>query len=124
MKDLTAPGGFMHQQLDAMPYQQPPWSTRYPELVRITEETPGAPQGNQVRRNISTVGVWQAVEPSARAGVTFEDNLVDQDPSFVDPAKMNFQLQTKSAAWALGFQKIPVDQIGLVQDEWRTKIKP
>ena len=124
MSATVAPGGFMHQQLAAMPYQHPPWSTRYPELVRLPQETPAAPRGNIVRRNISTVGVWLALEPAAQAGVTFEKNLVDQDPSFVDAPRLNFQLRPESAAWTLGFQKIPIEKIGLVQDEWRTRLKP
>lgn len=124
MQETVAPGGFMHQQLAAMPYQSAPWSVRYPELARINQENPAAPHGNKVLRNISTVGVWQQVEPAAQPGVTFKNNLVDQDPAFVDSAKLNFQLQPTSPAYALGFKKIPLEQIGLEQNEWRTKLKP
>jgi len=119
MHATVAPGGLMHQRLAAMPYQQPPWSTRYPELARILEENPPAPHGNRVVRNISVGGTWLNLEKAAEPGVTFENNLVDQDPHFVDADQRNFQLRPDSPAWQLGFQKIPVEQIGLREDEWR-----
>jgi hypothetical protein len=119
MHATVAPGGLMHQRLAAMPYQQPPWSTRYPELARILEENPPAPRGNRVVRNISLGGTWLNLEKAAEPGVTFEDNLVDQDPHFVDADQRNFQLRPDSPAWQLGFRKIPFEQIGLREDQWR-----
>jgi len=38
------------------------------------------------------------------------------DPRFIDPQAGNYQLRADSPAWPLGFQRIPVEQIGLVQD--------
>lgn len=122
MRETVAPGGFMYKQLEAVPYQQPPWSTRYPELVKILDENPAAPQGNQVRRNISVGGVWLALDGGAKAGTLFENNLVDQDPGFKDAAKLDFRLQENSPAFALGFKTIPVEQIGLQADEWRASL--
>jgi hypothetical protein len=49
--------------------------------------------------------------------VTFEDNLVDQDPRFVDPAHQNFQLRSGSPAYKLGFQRIPLDRIGPLEKD-------
>ena len=43
----------------------------------------------------------------------FEQNLLDADPRFIDPAASNFQLQPDSPAWKLGFQRIPIETIGL-----------
>jgi hypothetical protein len=122
MHATVAPGGTMRQRLAAMPYQRPPWSTRYPKLVSLLEENPPAPHGNRVLRNISVAGQWRNVEKAAEPGVAFENNLVDQDPNFVDADKLDFQLSPESPAWALGFKKIPIDQIGLRSDEWRTAI--
>ncbi|NUQ64993.1 MAG: right-handed parallel beta-helix repeat-containing protein [Pirellulales bacterium] len=119
MHATVAPGGLMHERLAAMPYQQPPWSTRYPELARILDENPPAPHGNRVVRNISVGGTWLNLEKAAEPGVTFEDNLVDQDPHFVDADQRNFQLHPDSPAWQLGFRKIPIEQIGLRDDQWR-----
>jgi hypothetical protein len=51
--------------------------------------------------------------------VKIEDNLVNSDPLFVDADAGNFQLRAESPAWKLGFQKIPVELIGLQQDDRR-----
>jgi hypothetical protein len=122
MSETAAPGGFMHKQLAAVPYQQPPWSTKYPQLVKILDENPAAPQGNKVLRNISVNSVWLALDGGAKAGTLLENNLVDQDPGFKDAAKLDFRLQENSPAFALGFKSIPVERIGLVSDEWRASL--
>ena len=46
--------------------------------------------------------------------VEIRDNLIDTDPHFVDAARQNFQLKPDSPAFALGFTRIPVEQIGLL----------
>jgi len=47
---------------------------------------------------------------------------VDVDPKFVDAARGDYRFRDDSPAWAIGFQPIPFDQIGLVADEWRKAI--
>lgn len=105
----------MKQRLDAMPFADPPWSERYPELLTLWEDEPAAPKGNLVARNVSFGGVWDGVQAQARPFVTFEDNLIDEDPHFVDAAGGNFQLAPDSPVFdkVPGFQRIPFDQIGL-----------
>lgn len=39
--------------------------------------------------------------------------IVQGDPGFVDAASGNLELKPESAAWKLGFQRIPFEQIGL-----------
>ncbi len=123
MRETVAPGGFMDQRLDAVPFQQPPWSDRYPELVNIRKENPPAPRGNLVRRNVNSGGRWLNLEKAAEPGVTFDANLTDKDPRFADAPRLNFQLLPDSPAWQLGFQRIPVERIGLQENEWR-KARP
>lgn len=120
MRETAEPGGFMDKRLDEVPFQQPPWSTRYPELVNIRNENAAAPHGNKVFHNVSMGGKWLALEKAAEPGITIENNLIDQDPGFVDAARLNFQLKPDSPAWALGFQRIPIDKIGLYDDELRS----
>jgi len=103
----------MMERLTAMPYRQPPWSDGYPRLVSILEEEPAAPRGNVIARNICWGGKWDEIESAARPLVTFEANLLDQDPHFVDPAHRNFQLRDDSPAYGLGFRRIPMGKIGL-----------
>ncbi len=100
--------------LSGIRFREPPYSDRYPPLVPILDEDPAAPRGNVVARNICWGGRWDEIEAKARPLVKFENNLLDTDPLFVDAAKLNFQLREDSPAWKLGFQRIPVEEIGLV----------
>jgi len=109
----------MTDRLLAMPYQNPLWSERYPELVNILENEPAAPRGNIVARNISQVGKWDGVHKQARPYVTFEDNLIDQDAGFAEEPPASFQLRDDSPAYKLGFKRIPIEKIGLYESEQR-----
>lgn len=95
-----------------MAYNKPPYSTRYPELVKILEEDPKAPRGNVIARNICWGGRWEDVEDKAKPLLKFEGNLVGTDPLFVDAAKQDFRLRDESPAWKLGFKRIPIEHIG------------
>lgn len=114
-------------------YNEPPYSTRYPQLAGLLADEPKKPKGNIVRRNIFWQGAgedlrrvaqgapitenwWNDFENGIRPLVKLEDNLINVDPLFVDPQAGNYQLRADSPAWPLGFQRIPVEQIGLVQD--------
>lgn len=108
--------GIMQERLRQMPYQTPPWSTRYPKLVDILQGDPGAPTGNVIRRNISVGGRWADIQSEAKPLVTLRDNLVDQDPRFVDAENLNFRLRDDSPALQMGFEPIPIDDMGLHQD--------
>jgi hypothetical protein len=105
--------------ISGIAYNKPPYSERYPELVRILDEDPKAPGGNVIARNICWGGKWDDVEGKARPLLKFEDNLLDKDPLFVDAKAMNFQLREDSPAWKLGFKRIPVEKIGLYKDDQR-----
>ncbi len=107
------------QRLAEVPYQQPPWSTRYPQLLTILNDDPLAPKGNVFRRNINWGGKWDDIEGKARPMVTIEQNLLDQDPLVVDVQRLDFRLRPDSPAAGIGFKPIPFDQIGLVNDGTR-----
>ncbi len=111
----------MVSRLKAMPYQNPLWRERYPRLTNILDDDPPAPKGNLVARNVSFGGKWDGVYKQAQPYVVYQDNLVDEDPRFVDAAGMNFHLKPDSPVFQRvpGFQKIPFEKIGLVQDEYR-----
>lgn len=104
--------------LSGIRYREAPY-TRYPGLTNILEDDPWAPKANVVARNICVGGRWDNVESKARPMVRFENNLLDQDPKFVNAAAGNFQLQDDSPAWKLGFQRLPLERMGLYQDESR-----
>ncbi len=114
-------------------YKEPPFSTRYPQLPKILDEDPKSPRGNVVWRNIFWPGRgenirrvqygeppkdtwWDGIAPNIRSLVTLADNLINVDPRFADEKADNFQLRDDSPAWKLGFERIPVEKIGLYQD--------
>jgi len=119
MKYHVDPGGTLPERLKAMPYQQPPWSRKYPQLLKILADAPGLPKGNVVRHNISYGGKWLDVEAKALPLLEFEGNLVDADPHFVNAQEQDFRLRPDSPALALGFQRIPLNKIGLHSGEYR-----
>jgi hypothetical protein len=117
-------------------FNEPPFSTRYPQLVTLLDDEPKKPKGNVVRRNIFWQGSgenlrrlaqgkpildtwWDAIAPTVRDLVRVEYNLVNVEPRFVDEKANNFQLRPDSPAWKLGFERIPVETIGLYQDQYR-----
>jgi hypothetical protein len=109
-----AASGFtgLSNELVSLPYQTPPWSTRYPELTNILNQESMAPRGNVVAQNISWAGGWTQIETGAQPGVVLSNNLVGVDPAFVDTNRLDFRLENGSPAFALGFQPLPLDQIG------------
>jgi hypothetical protein len=100
-------------------YDKPPYSTKYPKLPNILNEDAAAPRGNVIARNVCVGGRWDEIEGKARPMIEFKDNLLDEDPHFVDAAKFNFQLRDDSPAYKLGFKRIPIEKIGLYKDDRR-----
>lgn len=106
--------------LSGISYKTPPYSERYPALPRILDDNPHAPKGNRVVRNICVGGRWDDIEGEARPLISFQDNLLNEDPHFVNAERFNFQLKQDSPALKLGFKPIPADQIGLYRDAYWT----
>jgi hypothetical protein len=105
--------GGLRNRLKEMPYKESLWASRYPKLVPILDEEPMSPHNNLVARNICVGGRWDDIEGKAKPSTTMQDNLVNVDPHFVDAEHLNFQLKDDSPAYAVGFQKIPMEQFGL-----------
>ena len=113
----------MYEKLEAVNYDQPPYSTRYPSLATILEEDPAQPKRNQILRNISVGGRWlDLMNGLDDTKVQIEQNLVDEDPLFVDAENADFRLEEGSPAFELGFEPIPVEEIGLYKDEFRRSL--
>lgn len=97
-------------------FKKPPYSERYPQLPHILEDEPKAPKGNVIARNICWGGQWDNIEDIAKPYLTTENNMVGEDPKFVDEQHQDFRLKEDSPAVARGFQPIPVDRIGQFRD--------
>ncbi len=123
----------MKERLDAMKHHEPPYSKHYPKLKELDGyyQSDGGvpPEGNRIHRNIivgkgAGDGSWLRVRWFAKPELLdVKDNFEGGDPQFIDPENMNFQLQDGSPALQAGFQKIPVEKIGLQTDEFR-KVVP
>jgi len=110
----------LKQRLVEVPYQEEPWRSRFPQLLTYLDDEPAVPKGNLVVRNVVWhCGRFDEIEDLARPHVVLQDNLADQDPRFADAAKLDFRLRDDSPAWKLGFQRIPVEKIGLYADDLR-----
>jgi hypothetical protein len=122
---LDDPDNTMFKALRATPYKEPPWSTRYPELVTVLDDEPALAKYNVVARNIRVGGKWlDLLDRLTDRIVRVEHNLVDQDPRFVDAARQDFRLREDSPAFGLGFKQIPMEKIGLYRDELRASWPP
>lgn len=131
--------GFMRQRLAAVPPDL--YRERYPAMKSLDRHY-GAPAGstitgdafqgvppedNVVTRNVC-VGKWLHVYWHAQPAMSrIADNLVGEDPGFVgrigaDSTAADFALRADSPAWKLGFQRIPVESIGLQSDALRSQL--
>jgi hypothetical protein len=98
---------------------KPPYTTHYPALVGFMNPQPGQPRVSRAVRNVLAMcadvksGNWQ-LSPD-------ENWVTDGDPGFVDAAQGDFRLKPDSEVFTKlpGFQPIPMEKMGLVQDELR-----
>ncbi len=108
--------------LKAVPYQQAPWSERYPELVNILNDDPAVPKGNKIVRNISVGGRWIDLYDNLNDQiVTIRDNLTEGNAG-VEVTSRGIRLRKDSPAFKIGFQPIPVEKIGLYRDAYRKQL--
>ena len=109
----------LFDRLEAVNYSQPPYSEKYPELLTLLDDESAVPKYNRILRNICVGGKWLDLHGDIESVIEVEDNLVDQDPMFVDAEKMDFTVKSGSPALKLGFKQIPMDKIGLYVDDYR-----
>jgi len=128
----------LFDRMDAMNYSKPPYSEKYPELLKLYEDEPAIPKNNRIIRNVSYGGRWIDLYNDLDLSiVTVKDNLIalpedkfeaddnmviDVDPGFVDRENENFQLKDDSPAYKLGFKRIPIEKMGLYVDEYRKSL--
>ncbi len=113
----------LFDRLAAMNYTQPPYSERYPELLTMLDDEPAVPKDNRIVRNVYSRGRRLDLYHGLTEETVFcQDNLVEDDPGFVAPEQENFQLRDDSPAYQLGFQRIPMERIGLFRDDYRTDL--
>ena len=122
MHETVAPGGYMHKLLETMPYRQPPWSERYPQLLSLMGDAPAAPKGNVIRTNVmQKCGPMQLAKEVVQYGTVADNLATSDDLRFRDPAKLDFRLRPDSPVFQRlpKFQPIPMEKIGVKTDKYR-----
>ncbi|WP_028580036.1 right-handed parallel beta-helix repeat-containing protein [Desulfogranum japonicum] len=130
--------------LNGVRFSEPPYSVYFPKLAKMMDNQPTQPMGNILRGNIFWQGDrqnlqrlnrkklpskkrwrqeewWFHIHKSVWDLVSIENNLIDEDPKFVDEKSGDFQLRNDSPAWKIGFKAIPFETIGLYQDDTRAR---
>jgi hypothetical protein len=120
--DYIQPGGGwkMYEKLKAVSHDQPPYTESYPELAVILEqEDPAVPNGNIIRKNISYGGQWLNLTSKVdTARVTISENYVLQRiPDNINVEEGKFY-PDPDVMDEIGFQKIPWDSIGLINNSF------
>jgi hypothetical protein len=129
-RKYTATDKRLRGDLDSVPYQSPPWSEKYPELVHILENSPEMPSGILIEKNLFVrceTPLRKSGKPEELVGITFKDNSVSNDLGcFVNPEALDFLLKPNAPVFREipGFQQIPMKKIGLQPDEFRPEVPP
>ncbi|MBD2847422.1 right-handed parallel beta-helix repeat-containing protein [Paenibacillus sp. IB182496] len=114
--DTCQAGGVMVTRLEAMPYQDEPWASRYPQLTTTLSDSPCSPLYNTVANNVVYNTQELSINSAAAAGGTIGPNWrTTSDPGFVDLA--NGDLSLAPSAQVLSelpdFEPIPFGMIGI-----------
>ena len=115
------------QKLSALPFQQPPWSERYPLLAHLPETDPRIPRDNKMTGNV----IARCPKAEYRNGKAEELqfsvvegnlDLGKSSPGFVDEVHNDFRLRPDAVVFERlpGFKPLPFDQMGLVKDAYRS----
>ncbi|MEX0776089.1 MAG: right-handed parallel beta-helix repeat-containing protein [Phycisphaeraceae bacterium] len=121
-KDALNAADWQTKLLKEVNITQPPYTTRYPELVGFMSPKPAQPRVNRAVRNVfvkcnqERTGNWQ---------VSLAENwIADRDPGFVDAAKGDFRLRSDAEVFTKlpGFEPVPFEKIGLYIDDLRLTV--
>jgi len=92
---------------------QPPYATRYPELLRLTDNLVNAARGNVA------IGCGKFLLHDQRLE-QIDNWMTAENRGLEDMAAGNYAVKEASALWHHpGFVPIPFDQIGLYTDQYR-----
>lgn len=109
------------EKLNEVKYKELPYSTRYPKLLTLYDDDPATPKGNSITNNIVYGEKWlDLLNGVDDRIVAIRNNYAATKKDFIDLNKLNFQLKDDSPAYKNGFQRIPIEKIGLYDDGIRT----
>lgn len=105
--------------ISGIKYDEPPYSTRYPELPKILEGEPKAPEGNVIRTNVFIGEDWEDIEGIAKPYLTMENNAENVEVAFVDAEGGDYRFADPDAVPVEGFEPLKFDKMGLYASPYR-----
>ena len=116
-KKHLKPEGLFETRLKKVNYNNPPYSTAYPQLALYFKDSPQVPKYNDIRNNLF-VSVKLLHNGEKEWGPIHKENMItNEDPGFLDALKLNFTLKKNSDVFKKlpEFKAIPFSQIGLIK---------
>jgi len=112
--NLIQKNGLFQKRLEAVNYQQPPYSIAYPTLKNYFADSVGLPKRNYIEGNLY-VNVPQTHNGSARWSNIGKTYFTSDRSIFVDYANMNFAIKPDAAVLKAlpELKKIPFGEIGI-----------
>lgn len=114
--------GTLTKDFATLPITEEPWKSRYPHLPTYLTDQPGYPKYNLIARNLIVRCGKMNLAKEAQELSTYTDNFTaNDDPGFVDAARLNFGLKADSIAFTKipGFKPVPFEKIGPTLDQYR-----
>lgn len=110
---------FLMQGLQAVPYDRPPYSTRYPHLANVLEDEPAKAKYNRIDRNV-IIGRGKPIDwldgLNEKTVAVTENTVVAEGAAVgLDPRRRTVQVP--------GFPRIPFSKIGLYTDSHRKVVR-
>jgi hypothetical protein len=131
-KDMFGKNGLIRNRLEKdVNFRNPPYSTRYAELLPYLDEiTPDKEwesmraRGNKLEGNVIIGGPENPIKLLGGKYAQMEginNWLTKEDPGFIDWKNKNFQLKENAKVFSMipGFQPVPFDKMGIYKDEYR-----
>lgn len=107
---------FIMNGLKEVNFDQPPYSTRYPQLATLLQDQPARAKGNAILHNLCAGGKWIEMQDGLdEHTVRMEGNLIMAEPGFVAPQRGDYRIKPSSPAWKQGFRSLPIDRMGLLR---------
>ncbi len=107
-------GGIFEKRLNAVEYQNPPYSLQYPELPGYFDNDPALPKNNLVENNVF-VQVKTLLD-GKKEWLDYKSSNweTDKDPGFVDMENKDFRIKKDAGLFRKikGFKPIPFEKIG------------
>jgi hypothetical protein len=122
------PDGALHRGLRDVPYQRPPYATKYPTLPKVLEDSPGVPLRNVIRRSGVIGGEALELVEQTEALTTIDRIFTESDFRFARGAfkkewarAEEFELAPDSPALREGFRQLPLNRMDCSNRHWRVQ---